>query len=249
MIAPLHAAAGRYQREDYAAAALGLARHVVRGAWRDAGGRRRLHRLWRRWEGRWIKSCEPMLIAGAGLTLAAIADVAEARADAELRAFGADMLATYAASQTARGFFQMASGWGAEQDLVPSVAWHTHDAWYLTRGRSLPADLWSRVAAPCDRVTVVLGDRQCWMENRTHWGLHGFEAMNGLELVGRKDRRRFRLDLADWIEGPDAELKGLRLPDRPVFARTDQAVLQLSGPADLDVWRVTAAEFVGWERA
>lgn len=244
MITPLQVAASRYQREDYAAAALGLARHVARSAWTDDRGRRRLHRLWRRWNGDWVASREPMLIAGAGLTLAAIAEVAAAQGDAELGAFGDALLATYAASQTDRGFFQMASGWGGEQDLIPSVAWHTHDAWYLTRCTALPADLWSRVATPCDRVSVVLGDRQCWVENRTHWGLHGYEAMNGFELVGRKDGARFRLDLADWIEPPDAELRALRMKDRPLFMRTDEAVMQLSGPADLDVWCVTKAALV-----
>ncbi len=235
MIHPLMLAARRYDEPKYFDAALSLARHVIRSSWVDQQGQRRLHRLWQRVDGQWIKTDEPMLIGGMGITLSAIEALHRARPDAELARFLEETDRTYAHYQSTAGFFLAASGWGAEQDIIPASAWQSHDLYHLLARHGAGEDFWDTLFTPDTRVAVVFGQSLMWMEAGPHWKLGGYHTAHGLELAGRKDRVRFGIDIPAWI-GSGREMPAeYAMPDSPRFLRTDKDIRHLGGRSDIAV--------------
>jgi hypothetical protein len=244
MIHPLAPAARRYGEAKYFDAALGLARHVVRSSWADGHGQRRLHRLWQRVDGQWIKIDEPMLIGGMGLTLSAIEALHRLSPDAELARFVTEMDRTYAHYQSPAGFFLAASGWGGEQDIIPSSAWQSHDFYHLLARHGASEEFWDTLFAPDSRVAVVFGQSLMWMETGPHWKLGGYHTAHGLELAGRKDRMRFGIDVPAWIGSGREMPPEYQMPAQPAFLRTDTGIRHLSGRTDIAALSATQRPYI-----
>jgi hypothetical protein len=233
IIEPLRCAARRYGRKDYLDQALAIARHIVRSVWRDQAGQLRAHRDWREVAGRWRRCDEPMLIAGMGLTIGAISNLErDLSGDSELRAYVEGMNRTFVRYQSEAGFFVPASGWGSEHDVVPAVAWTSHDAFYLTRLERGPIE-WESVLTPEPRAAVVFGQTCMWIETPTYWAIRGYDSIHGLELIGRKDRPKFRVHVYEWYVPADAEIESLKMPDEPHFALAEGKIFQTGGRRDV----------------
>lgn len=246
MIKPLVLAAQRFDRKAYLDQAMGFARHVVRSSWTDHRGRRRVHRLWQRITGEWIKTREPMLIAGIGLTLDAIRELLQTRDDPECRDFLADMDRTYAQSQGPAGMFLAASGWSREQDVIPASAWHAHDLLYLTRRLGPPAPEELEPAAHADRrgLAVVLGYTDAWLETVDRWALSGMKNMSTLPIHARKDQPRFGYRLGRWVTGRDLDPDAI-IDNPPVFFRAEDRVVHITGRDDLMILNASGLAYDG----
>lgn len=246
MIHPLVRAAKLFGEERYLEAARRLARHIVRSAWEDAAGRKRVHRSWGRFGGRWERTRRPMLVGGIGLTLDAIRSLAVASGgDDEFERFLTAMDATYAAFQHPAGFFLAAEGWDREMDVIPSSAWQSHDLLYLIRRYGLPEGWDAAMASGADpRVAVVLGWHCVWLENGAQWLLTGTEQMNCMSLRGRKDRERFEPDLSPWVAGKPIN-PAMRLGEAPRFFETDDRIVHASGREDLAILNASGLPYDG----
>jgi hypothetical protein len=233
MIHALLLGAQRYEESAYLDEAHALARHVSRSAWTDGRGQRRVHRLWQRLNNRWTRVTQPMLIGGIGITLSAIAALGAMRPDDEMEQFLHEMDATYAHYQSPAGFFVSASGWGGEQDIIPSTAWQSHDLLYLLERHGAAEDFWNSFFAPQNHAAVVLGQTMTWIEADPHWAVRGYLTMHGLEVHGRKDRVNFGLHFptraGDGLQLGDDML----MPNEPRFIRIDEGIFYAGGRSDL----------------
>lgn len=233
MMHPLLLGFCRYGDRRYLDEALALARHCARSSWVDGGGQRRAHRLWTRITGDWQRLREPMLIGGYGITLSAIQALVRLQPDAELESFLQAMDRTYARYQCAGGMFLAATGWGSEQDIIPSTAWQSHDFFHLVARHGADASFWDGVFAEDEAVSAILGTSMLWVEDRTHWAVRGYHWADGLNLVGRKDRARFHVDIAPWIQSGREAPREFLMVDEPKFLRADDAIRQIAGRRDV----------------
>jgi len=233
MIFPLLLAGERYGGERYRREASAIARHVVRSAWRDAQGQQRFHRLWYRAKEEWIKSNEPMLVGGMGMTLAAIHTLNRLAPDAELAGFLARADQTYACYQSPRGFFLAATGWDDCRDLIPATAWQSHDLFHLLSRHGASEMFWEDVCRPFSDLAVVFGRNTMWLETQTHWAVRGYMTAQDREWVGRKDRAQFHLDVPRWVSESLTAPADFIIPDEPKFLHADTAFIQISGRTDI----------------
>lgn len=233
MLFPLVEAGRRYEETLYLEAARAIARHVVRSAWTDKNQQRRLHRDWARWSEYWSRTNQPMLIGGAGLTLAGVQNLHNAAPSSEIEAFLVAMDATYAFYQHPAGFFVAASGWNNEADIIPSTAWQSHDLLHLLIRHGTPPDFWEEFFKPEKRAAALLGPNLIWMETEQHWTVRGYVGQHGLELAGRKDTPVFGVDVPAWMESGREIPAEWRMPEQPAFARTNDGILQTSGREDV----------------
>jgi hypothetical protein len=75
-----------------------------------------------------------------------------------------------------------------------------------------------------------------WIESSTHFAVRGYHWWASQDLVGRKDRDRFYVDIPAWI-GSGREPPGdFKMPDEPTFLKSDEAIVQLAGTRDLNVY-------------
>lgn len=243
MIHPLLLGWQRYGQQRYLEEALAIARHCTRSSWVDDQGQHRAHRLWTQLTGEWRCQREPMLIGGYGLTLSAIQELVRLQPDAELEAFLAAMDVTYVHYQHPAGFFLAASGWGCEQDIIPSSAWQSHDFYHLVARHGAGPGFWRQLFASFSPVAAVCGPSMIWLEAGQHWAVRGYHWADGLQLVGRKDRVRFGRDIPAWI-GSGREMPGdYQIPDEPKFLRDGDAVFQIGGCTDVAALMVPPLKF------
>jgi hypothetical protein len=210
MIEPLLLAHQLTENPLWLAQALALSRHVARSSWVDKAGMRRFHRLYYRPpEGPYTRIAEPMLIAGMGVTLEAIRKCAARANDAGLANFVTNCHRTLAHYQHPSGFFLSATGWNSEVDLVPSTAWHSHDAWHLLNALDvvLPKIEIAGLDAP---VSLLLGLSCFYAECGPHWRIGDYLTEDTYSLLGRKDHIHFGRDMV-WVGGPRS------LPDNYAF--------------------------------
>lgn len=237
MIHPLLMGFQRYGTARYLQEALAIARHCARSGWVDGRGRLRAHRLWAKAGGCWHRIQEPMLIGGFGITLSAMQALINLQADAEIERFLIGMDATYAASQSPAGFFLAATGWGSEPDIIPSTAWQSHDLFHLVVRHGVGADFWDTLFTPSRSVDAVFGQSMVWLEDDVHWAVRGYHTANGLNLVGRKDRATFAVDIPAWIGRGRESDPTLLMPDEPKFLRMDSGIIQIAGRRDVRILR------------
>ena len=233
MIHPLLLAFQRFADARFLDAARRLTKHIIRSSWRDDLGRVRVHRAFHRIRGTWEHIREPMLIGGIGVTLDSIRALASIEPDPAIDAFLADYDRTYAGYQSPAGFFLAASGWDREPDLIPSTAWQSHDLMYLLNRHPIDERFWDRALTPSVAVAIVLGPSMCWIEADPHWTVRGYQTMQGMEVAGRKDRVRFGIDIAKWIDPKLVLDPELLMPDRPAFLRLDDRIVHVGGREDL----------------
>ena len=245
MICPLLHAAELYGEERYVEEAGRLCRHVARSHWIDDRGQTRCHRMWYHVNGTWRLNRGPMLIAGMGDSLEGIQRYVRLRPDTELEAFLAACDRTYAHYQHPRGFFVSGTGWQSECDIAPSTGWQSHDFRHLVHRHGIDAGFWDRFFAPADqRTSVLLGDQCLWLEQGPHWAIGDYLWQGVFNLVGRKDRVRFGVDLPDWVDGGWHAPKDYAMTDRPVFIKTDDEIALWTGtPAHLDVTSIAALPY------
>lgn len=230
---PLIEAGLRYEEPLYLEAARAIAKHVVRSAWTDNNQQRRLHRTWIRWSTHWSRGTQPMLIAGAGLTLAGLQHLHNTTPNSEIEAFLVAMDATYGFYQHPAGFFVAASGWNTEADIVPSTAWQSYDLLHLLIRHGTPPDFWDVFFQPDRRAAALLGSNLIWTETEQHWAVRGYDGQHGLELAGRKDSPIFGVDIPAWLESGREIPANWRMPEQPTFAKTNDGVLQTGGREDV----------------
>lgn len=234
MIVPLMLGARRFSRPDFGEEAAMMCRHVARSSWRDDRGLTRYHRYWYAGEGVERISTTPMLIAGMGLTLRGLDEVLVDREDAELRAFRAEVLATYAGYQTAAGFFASATGWHNEADVAPSTAWHAHDLMALVHALPLPEDFWERALSERAGCSVLLSDRASWVEEGQRWAILSPWTAGDLSIYGRKDRDAFGRSYFSWTDKePLAE--ELEFPGVPTFFAADDGMYLLGSERPFEI--------------
>ncbi len=244
MIEPLLLAYELTRDPTWAAQARALALHVSRSAWKDGTGALRFHRLYARVPpaGRYRRVREPMLVAGMGLTLEAVRKVATLARDAALAAFVAECHATLSLYQHPAGFFLSASGWGDEADVVPSTAWHSHDAWHLLNayGVALP----SVRAAPAPQATapvaLLLGKSCFYGESGQNWMVGDYAHRDAYKLLGRKDRAVFGRDMA-WMGGPRQLPADFGFPQIPAILRADDRLVFMGPPPPGGLLLINAA--------
>lgn len=245
MIHPLLEGYRRYGTARYLDEARAIARHCVRSSWIDRQGCRRAHRMWMEVNGQWIRTCEPMLIGGFGLTLSAIQALARLEPDTELETFLTAMDTTYAHYQSGAGFFLAASGWEAEPDIIPSSAWQSHDFYHLVLRHALAPGFWDTLFAVDATPAVVLGRNEIWMEDDQHWML-GHYMTQGLQKVhGRKDAVRILHDIPAWIDRQRALPENYKLQNPPEFLRTEEAIYHRGGRTDLHLLNATGLPYIG----
>lgn len=232
MICPLLLAAEIYGEERYLVEAGKMCRHVARSQWIDERGFTRCHRMWFYHAGRWHLNKGPMLIGGMGDSLEGIQRYVRLRPDAELEAFLAACDRTYAGYQHPRGFLVSGTGWQSEIDVCPSTGWQSHDFRHLVHRHGIDANFWDAFFAPDQRTSVLLGDQCVWIEQNQHWVIGDYLWQPVFNLVGRKDAVRFGVDMPDWIEGGWHPPKDYKMPDRPVFIKTDDYIKLWTGSWD-----------------
>lgn len=232
MICPLLLAAEIYGEERYLIEAGKMCRHVARSQWIDERGFTRCHRTWFYHGGRWHLNRGPMLIGGMGDTLEGIQRYIRVRPDAELENFLVACDRTYAGYQHDRGFFVSGTGWQSEIDIAPSTGWQSHDFRHLVHRHGIDANFWDAFFTPDHRTSVLVGDQCLWIEKDQHWAIADYLWQPVYNLIGRKDAVRFGVDLPDWIEGGWHAPKDYKMPDRPVFIKTDDYIKLWSGSWD-----------------
>lgn len=232
MICPLLLAAEIYGEERYLIEAGKMCRHVARSQWIDERGFTRCHRTWFYHGGRWHLNRGPMLIGGMGDTLEGIQRYIRVRPDAELENFLVACDRTYAGYQHDRGFFVSGTGWQSEIDIAPSTGWQSHDFRHLVHRHGVDANFWDAFFTPDHRTSVLVGDQCLWIEKDQHWAIADYLWQPVYNLIGRKDAVRFGVDLPDWIEGGWHAPKDYKMPDRPVFIKTDDYIKLWSGSWD-----------------
>ncbi len=152
-------------------AAVAMARHVMRNAWRDARGCLRLHRTCDRVKGVWRVSQSPMLVAGGGLFLRALRELKVLTPLPEAVGFLAEMEATLAFYQNDYGFIAAATEWHDDYDLICGTVWEAHDLAHLGAGVMDTAAFAAALQAPAPDLGIVIGWHDLWMESRTQWTL------------------------------------------------------------------------------
>ncbi len=152
-------------------AAATMARHVMRNAWRDDRGCLRLHRTCDRVKGQWRVSQAPMLVAGGGLFLRVLRELAALTPLPEAEAFLAGMDATTAHYQNEFGFVVAATEWHDDYDLICGTVWEAHDLAYLG-SRVTDADAFAAAFdAPAPDLGIVIGWHDLWVESARQWAL------------------------------------------------------------------------------
>jgi|UniRef100_UPI00404AE5D8 hypothetical protein len=232
MICPLILAAEIYGEERFLDEAGRLCRHVARSHWIDERGQTRCHRMWYFADNQWHLNRGPMLIAGMGDSLEGIQRYTRLRPDAELDTFLSACDQTYAHYQHPRGFLVSGSGWQSEIDIAPSTGWQSHDFRHLVHRHGVYSNFWAQFFAADHRVSLLLGDQCLWIEHDQHWTIADYLWQSVYGLIGRKDQVRFGPDLPDWIEGGWHAPADYRMPERPVFIKTDDKIALWSGTWD-----------------
>ena len=153
------------------AAAVAMARHVIRNAWRDAHGCLRLHRTCDRVGGVWRVSQSPMLVAGGGLFLRALRELAALTPLPEAAPFLAEMEATLGFYQNDFGFIVAATEWHDDYDLICGTVWEAHDLAYLGARVANTAAFESALSSPAPDLGIVIGWHDLWMESAKQWAL------------------------------------------------------------------------------
>ncbi|WP_211228616.1 ABC transporter substrate-binding protein [Glycomyces tenuis] len=235
MIVPLVIGSRRFARPDLLDEAVRLSLHVARSAWTDERGRTRFHRYWYVRGETALKTTEPMLIAGMGLSLYGIDEVLSETEHPELAAFVEDCLATYAAYQTPAGYFASATGWHNEADVAPSTAWHAHDLLFLVRHYDTAESFWAEsfwdvVFAEPERRSVLLSDRAYWVEDGVHWCILSPLTAGDLSIYGRKDRDDFARSFFAWTDKEPLPAE-LAFDEAPVFFVADEGIWRLDDSA------------------
>lgn len=152
-------------------AAATMARHVMRNAWRDDRGCLRLHRTCDRVKGQWRVSQAPMLVAGGGLFLRVLRELAALTPLPEAEAFLAGMDATVAHYQNEYGFIVAATEWHDDYDLICGTVWEAHDLAYLGSRVTDAGAFAAAVDAPPPDLGIVIGWHDLWVENARQWAL------------------------------------------------------------------------------
>ncbi len=219
--------------------ALSMARHVARSAWIDRAGQMRFHRLYHRMaSGHYERICEPMLIAGMGLTLEGMRKCEERSGDPEIQTFLTRCHATYAHYQSPAGYFVSASGWHSEADIAPCPAWHSHDAWHLLNceGTGVVKNL--SIPRP-SALSLMMGETCYYAEMGQHWTIGDYANCDVYSLLGRKDQVRFGRDMM-WIGGPRALSASYSFPWPLRFLRTDSRVIACTPlPASVEILNIS----------
>lgn len=245
MIEPLVLAYQLTRDPVWASQARALALHVSRSAWQDDAGALRFHRLYARVPpaGRYRRVREPMLVAGMGLTLEAVRKVSVLARDEALATFVAECHATQALYQHPAGFFLSASGWGDEADVVPSTAWHSHDAWHLLNAYGVampsvrPAPAAPRAPAP---LALLLGTSCFYGESGQNWMVGDYAHRDAYKLLGRKDRAFFGRDMG-WTGGPRQLPADFSFPQIPTILLADDRLVYMGLPPPGGLMLINAA--------
>lgn len=156
---------------EWLAVAAQLARHVMRNAWRDARGCLRLHRTCDRVQGVWRVSQSPMLVAGGGLFLRALRELAALTPLPEAAAFLAEMDATLGHYQNDYGFIAAATEWHDDYDLICGTVWEAHDLAALGARVTDTAAFAAAFNEPAPDLGLIIGWHDLWMESATQWAL------------------------------------------------------------------------------
>lgn len=243
MIAPLCLAHKLFGRPTDLHTAKALAGHILQSAWRDTRGRLRAHRLWFKNGAGWEKLESPMLVAGFGLTLYALEQLAALSPREGWRDFVLDYHKTLGHYQTGRGFMLSATGWDCEADIAPSTAWHSHDFFHLAADTDLPLDFWERFFAPCREVSVVLGSQCIWLEDASRWSIQDYFTQSRYNHYGRKDAAHFWRDMA-WTGGKSNIDKRFLWRDMPRFVKRGDGIYAAGNlPADCAVYNFSGYEY------
>lgn len=249
MIHPLLLGYERYGEVRFLSEAKQLARHIVRGSWKDGMGHQRFHRMYQQDGGEWIRVREPMLIGGMGITLSSMQRLVSLEPEVELEDFLKAMDSTYAHYQSPGGFFLGATGWNKECDIIPSSAWQSHDLFHLVSRHGVGASFWEQFFTPSASPQIVLGTNCFWMEANAHWALYGYFTMEDADLIGRKDESRFYREYASWIRGANHAPEHFQPGNRPVFQKIDDAILHFEGREDLSLFNATSLAYRGPSQA
>lgn len=183
-------------------AAVKMARHVMRHAWRDNRGCLRLHRTCDRVQGKWRVSQSPMLVAGGGLFLRALRELAAVAPLPEAAPFLAAMDATLAHYQNDYGFIVAATEWHDDYDLICGTVWEAHDLAYLGARVADTAVFQTALESPAPDLGIVIGWHDLWVESARQWSLlrpwsygfsysgnkHGLEAAVAVPAWGNPKR-------------------------------------------------------------
>jgi hypothetical protein len=230
MIEPLRLGWHRYGEQWMLDEAVALARHVVHSAWTDRCGCRRMNRNYLQLDGQWHRIKEPMLIAGMGMTLASIENLAADNMDAELTEFLRATDETYATYQSTSGLLLGATGWSRESDVIACSSWASHDLCHLVRRHGVGADFWARSHQTQQGVSAVFGVNCVYLEDEHRFAIRGYDRMHESEIVGRKDAEQYKRAR----ELTPAEAEWAMIPDEPRFYRTDDRICRFKGRSDID---------------
>jgi hypothetical protein len=125
----------------------------------------------------------------------------------------------------------------------PSTAWQSHDFYHLIARHGLDQGFWDDMFGTDASTAVVFGQSMVWIEDRIHWAVRGYHWSNGLNLVGRKDRSKFYVDIAEWIQSEREAPAAYLMPDEPKFLRGNDAIYRIGGRSRLHVLGVDAIPF------
>ncbi len=214
-------------------AAVQLARHVMRHAWRDDRGCLRLHRTCDRVQGAWRVSQSPMLVAGGGLFLRALRELAAVTPLPEAAPFLAAMDGTLAHYQNDYGFIVAATEWHDDYDLLCGTVWEAHDLAYLGARVADAGAFQAALEAPAPDLGIVIGWHDLWVESARQWSLlrpwsygfsytgdkHGAEGATAIPAWGHPKRPEipFRPEVKVRMVGNELVI---RAPDYPAIAVT-----------------------------
>lgn len=152
-------------------AAVAMARHVIRNAWRDARGCLRLHRTCDRVKGAWRVSQSPMLVAGGGLFLRVLRELTAITPLPEAAPFLAEMEATLGFYQNDYGFIVAATEWHDDYDLICGTVWEAHDLAYLGARVADTVTFNAALRSPAPDLGIVIGWHDLWIESASQWSL------------------------------------------------------------------------------
>ncbi|GMQ63804.1 hypothetical protein [Vallitalea maricola] len=228
MICPLIEAYEQYNEKRFLDQAVAICKQIVRSSWVDENGKRRLHKMYYKVNGKWERLDEPMLIAGMGMTILGMSKCLQYHESQEIRKFVEESNETYAFYQTKRGYFVSATGWKAEQDVAPCTAWHAHDFLYLIESADLiNEEFWNEFNKEYDKTAVLLGDNCIWVEDNTHWAIKDYYSNEIYKIYGRKDNNKFGVDMG-WIPGNRSIDEKYKFQGAPVFVRTSNDILVIN---------------------